>query len=212
METTSVENINLLDLYWQGGWYIMIPLTLLLASAIYLSIERFLAIRNATTGAESFMEHLEKYVKQKNFDGASNLCAQADTPYARMIEKGITKASHNIKDVSLTLENAGKIEIFELEDKLSALATISGVAPMIGFLGTTIGMITTFHQMSVGGVEIQQLSGGIMQAMVTTVAGLIVGIYAFIAYNTLVAKIAKAVYYLENISLEFVEALENPEK
>jgi biopolymer transport protein ExbB len=205
----ELQAINLLDLFIQGGWYIMVPLTLLLALAIFITIERLLNIRTALKGSDVFMQKIEALLKVNDVESAKKLCEKYDTPYSRMLEKGLDKIKFPLKDITLTVENAGKLEIYDLEDRLAMLATISGVAPMIGFLGTTIGMIVTFHQMSLGGVEIKSLSGGIMQAMVTTVGGLIVGIYAYLVYNMLVTKITKVVYYLENISLRFTEALED---
>lgn len=205
----ELQAINLLDLFIQGGWYIMVPLTLLLAAAIFITIERLLNIQSALKDSAVFMEKIEALLKDNDLVSAKKLCKKYDTPYSRMLEKGLNKIHLPLKDITLTVENAGKLEIYDLEDRLSMLATISGVAPMIGFLGTTIGMIVTFHQMSLGGVEIKSLSGGIMQAMVTTVGGLIVGIYAYLVYNMLVTKITKVVYYLEDISLRFTEALED---
>ena len=208
MMENDVQTLNLLDLFMQGGWYIMMPLTFLLAVAIFITIERFLTIGAATKGTTAFMQKMENFLRDNNIEAAKNFCVQYNTPYSRMVEKALEKIKLPIKEITLTLENAGKMEIYNLEDRLSLLATISGVAPMIGFLGTTIGMIFTFHQMSLAGVEIQALSGGIMQAMVTTVGGLIVGIYAYIVYNLLVNKITKVVYKMEEISLLFVETLE----
>ena len=208
MMENDVQTLNLLDLFMQGGWYIMMPLTFLLAVAIFITIERFLTIGAATKGTTAFMQKMENFLRDNNIEAAKNFCVQYNTPYSRMVEKALEKIKLPIKEITLTLENAGKMEIYNLEDRLSLLATISGVAPMIGFLGTTIGMILTFHQMSLAGVEIQALSGGIMQAMVTTVGGLIVGIYAYIVYNLLVNKITKVVYKMEEISLLFVETLE----
>ena len=204
----EIQAINLLDLFIQGGWYIMIPLTILLAGAIFITIERLLTIGSAMKGAESFMQKIEQLVQSNQIEAAKALCAQYETPYARLVEKGLQKINLPLKDITAAMENSGKMEIYDLENRLSMLATISGAAPMIGFLGTTIGMILTFHQMSLGGVEIKSLSGGIMQAMVTTVGGLIVGIYAYLVYNMLVTKITKVVYSLEYIALDFIEILE----
>ena len=204
----QMQPINLLDLFLQGGWYIMLPLTFLLGVALFITIERYLTLIAANKNIERFGDQLLQLLEKQNFEGAKTLCLQYDTPAARMIAKGLEKKDKNIEKISSAMEDIGKIEINQIEQPLALLATISGVAPMIGFLGTTIGMIMTFHQMSLGGVEIKSLSGGIMQAMVTTVGGLVVGIFAYSAYNFLISKITKTTYYLEHISLLFLENIE----
>ena len=145
-------------------------------------------------------------------DAAKDYCANQKTPMARMLEKGVSKIGRSMKEISVSIENVGKLEIYKLEKGLSTLATIAGAAPMIGFLGTVIGMIVTFHSMKISGqgVEIADLSGGIMQAMVTTVAGLIIGIIAYIAYNYLVSKVDKVVNNMEAASVDFMDLLDEP--
>ena len=129
-----------------------------------------------------------------------------------MIQKGVKRIGKPLGDISAAIENVGKLELFKLEQSLSTLATIAGAAPMIGFLGTVIGMIVVFHEMRISssGIEIEQLSGGIMQAMVTTVAGLVIGIIAYIAYNILVARVEKVVYKMEATTIEFMDLLQEP--
>jgi biopolymer transport protein ExbB len=211
-ETSNVlSEISIWELAKMGGWYIMIPLAICSVLAVYIFIERFLAIQKALRGEKNFMENIKLFVKQGNLDAAKNLCFNTNNPMARMVGKGISRIGKPMSDIAASVENVGKLEISNLEQRLSVLATISGVAPMIGFLGTVIGMISTFHQMTIDGVEIDSLAGGIMQAMVTTVAGLIVGIIAYIAYNYLVSKVEKVIHQMEGGSIEFLDILEEPE-
>jgi biopolymer transport protein ExbB len=209
--TNILSEISIWELAKMGGWYIMIPLAICSVLAVYIFIERFLAIQKALKGEKNFMENIKLFVKQGNLDAAKNLCFTTQNPMARMVGKGISRIGKPMSDIAASVENVGKLEISNLEQRLSVLATISGVAPMIGFLGTVIGMISTFHQMTLDGVEIDSLAGGIMQAMVTTVAGLIVGIIAYVAYNYLVSKVEKVIHQMEGASIEFLDILEEPE-
>jgi biopolymer transport protein ExbB len=206
------ETLSILQLFLGGGLYIMIPLTIMSIIAIYIFIERYMAIQRASKGDTNFMNNIKDFIHDGKIDAAKALCKSTDMPTARMIEKGISRLGKPLSDISTAIENVGKFEINKLEKSMATLATIAGAAPMIGFLGTVIGMIITFHQMNIGGngVEISQLSGGIMMAMVTTVAGLIVGIIAYIGYNVLVAKVEKVVHKLEATSIEFMDLLQEP--
>ncbi|MEO7079896.1 MAG: MotA/TolQ/ExbB proton channel family protein [Flavobacteriales bacterium] len=208
------ETISVWELIQNGGWYIMGPLGIMSLIAIYIIIERSLAIRRALKEEKDFMEKIRDYIHDGKIDSAHNLCTQNPAPVARMLDKGISRIGRPLKDIEVSIENAGKLEVYKLEKGLSVLATISGAAPMLGFLGTVIGMIVTFHTMKISGagVEISQLSGGIMQAMVTTVAGLIIGIIAYVAYNTLVARVTKVVQNMEATTITFMEVLESPAK
>lgn len=208
------ETISIWQLIQDGGWYIMGPLALLSIIAVYILIERTLAINRASKEDKDFMNKIRDYVHEGKVDSAKNLCHTIDTPIARIIAKGIGRIGKPMRDISVSIENAGKLEIYQMEKGLGTLATIAGAAPMLGFLGTVIGMIVTFHTMKISGagVEIDKLSGGIMQAMVTTVAGLIIGIVAYIAYNSLVARVNKVVHMMEASSIEFLDLLEEPGK
>lgn len=208
------ETISIWQLIQDGGWYIMGPLGLLSIIAIYIVIERTMAIRRASKEDKDFMNKIRDYIHDGKIDSARNLCGTVGTPIARIIEKGIGRIGKPMKDIAVSIENAGKLEIYQLEKGISTLATIAGAAPMLGFLGTVIGMIVTFHTMKISGagVEIDKLSGGIMQAMVTTVAGLIIGIIAYIAYNTLVSRVNKVVHMMEASSIEFLDLLDEPGK
>jgi biopolymer transport protein ExbB len=208
------ETISIWQMIQDGGWYIMGPLGILSVIAIYIFIERMLAIGKAGKVEKDFMNRIKDYILDEKMESAIDLCRQADTPVSHMIGKGITKIGRPIKDISDSIENVGKLEVSKLERGLPTLATVAGAAPMIGFLGTVIGMIQTFHQMqiSANGVEIAQLSGGIMQAMVTTVAGLVIGIMAYICYNVLVARLTNVINGLEASSIEFLDVLDTPSK
>lgn len=210
----SEETVSIWSLIVQGGWYIMIPLAILSILAIYIFVERWLAINKASREDKDFMNRIRDYISDGKLEAALSLCRSVNSPISRMIEKGIMRIGKPMDDISASIENVGKLEVYKLEKGLSVVATVSGAAPMIGFLGTVIGMIATFHAMKISGngVEISQLSGGIMQAMVTTVAGLIIGIIAYIAYNTLVVKVDKVVHKMEARSLEFIDLLEEPGK
>jgi len=208
------ETLSILELLQGGGWYIMIPLAILSVLAIYIFAERWMAISKAQKEDKDFMNRIKDYVSDGKLEAARSFCQSSNTPIGRMLDKGIARVGKPMDDVSASIENVGKLEVYKLEKGLALLATVAGAAPMIGFLGTVIGMISTFHAMKISdaGVEITALSGGIMQAMITTVAGLIIGIIAYIAYNTLVVKVDKVVHRMEARSIEFIDLLEEPGK
>ena len=181
--------------------------------AIYVFIERFMTIQRALKGEKDFMQKINDFVLKGNLNEAKNHCNSSNNPIARMIEKGLSRVGKPMKDIAISIENIGKLEISKLERRLSMLATISGVAPMLGFLGTVLGMVKVFQNMSKEKTfEIASLSGGIMEAMITTVGGLIVGIVAYVAYNYLVSKVEKVIHNMEGASIEFLDILEAPGK
>ena len=184
-------------------------LGLLSIYAIYILVERFSTIKKASIEDESFLKSIKNFVEQKDIQAAKTLCKNTDNPVSRMIEKGIDRIDKPMTDISAAIENQGKLEIYKMENNLANLATIAGAAPMIGFLGTVIGMIVAFHEMaSAGGnIDVEMLSKGIYTAMVTTVGGLVVGIIAYIAYNFLVSKIDKVIFKLEARTTEFLDLL-----
>lgn len=194
------------------SWYIMLPLGIMSFLAVYIFVERFLSIRKSLQEERDFMLKVKTFVEDGKFDAAKQVCASTDNPMARMVEKGISRIGKDMKDIATSIENVAKLEVYRLEARLSVLATIAGAAPMLGFLGTVIGMMTTFSNMRKNGVEIQNLSGGIMEAMVTTVGGLIVGIIAYVAYNYLVSKVDKVIQKMERTAIEFLDILEEPGK
>jgi biopolymer transport protein ExbB len=198
-----------------NSWFILIPLFLMSIYAIYIFVERFMALKKADNDEKQFMLQIKDYVQDGKLGSAKSLCKTTDNPIARMVEKGVSRIGKPMNDIAVSIENVGKLEIYKLENKLSSLATISGVAPMIGFLGTVLGMIKVFFDLKETGVTgdfLQTLSGGIMMAMVTTVAGLIVGIMAYVMYNFLVARVSKAVQNMESTSIDFIDILEEPGK
>ncbi len=196
-----------------GGGLVMGSLGILSVFAIYILIERFSVIKKASIEDENFLKSIRNFVEAKDIQAAKTLCRNADSPISRMIEKGVNRIDKPMTDISAAIENQGKLEVFKMENNLANLATISGAAPMIGFLGTVIGMIVAFHEMaSAGGnIDVEMLSKGIYMAMTTTVAGLIVGIIAFIAYNYLVSKVDKVVFMLEAKTTEFLDVLHHNE-
>lgn len=209
------KTLAIMDLVTQGGiGGILIMLTLFILSiiAVYIFVERYIAIQKGAREDVDFMNKIKESIRAGKLSEARNLCQRTDYPVARMIEKGVSRIGKPLGDIGTAIENTGKLELYKLEKNLATLATISGAAPMIGFLGTVIGMILAFHEMaSAGGnIDVEMLSEGIYTAMVTTVAGLIVGILAFIGYNTLVSKVEKVVFLLEARSTEFLDILHEP--
>jgi biopolymer transport protein ExbB len=204
-------DVSILELLLEGGIYIMAPLALMSMIAIYVFIERTLAIRKAEKVAPDFMNKIRDYISQGSFESARNLCQDSDTPMARMLDKGISRIGKDLKDISVAIENIGKLEIYNLEKNLSSLATVAGAAPMVGFLGTVIGMVNVFLDMETAGtVRVEDISSGTKQAMITTIVGLSVGIIAYMAYNNLVSKVSKVVHKMEATSIEFIDILEEP--
>jgi len=203
-----MKELSILELMQQGGW-IMIVLAALSIIAVYIFIERFIAIRAAEKDDPLFMDRIRDYMKNGDVKSAVNFCRVTNTPGSRIIERGISRMNRPAPEIQTAIENTGNLEVAALEKRLHVLATISGGAPMIGFLGTVIGMVQAFWQMSNSGgdMDISMLSGGIYQAMVTTVGGLIVGIVALFAYNYLVAKVDGVVNELERKSLAFMDLL-----
>jgi biopolymer transport protein ExbB len=195
-----------------GGNIIMITLGLLLFFALYLYFERLMAINAASKIEKSFMDQIRDNIINGRIDAAKMLCAHSKSPVARLIEKGISRIGKPLEDINTAIENAGKLEIYKLEKNASMLATISGAGPMIGFLGTVLGMILAFHKMASGGgqIEVGALAEGIYTAMTTTVAGLIVGIIAFMGYNHLIMKTDKVVHQMEANAVDFLDLLNEP--
>jgi biopolymer transport protein ExbB len=192
---------------------VMIALFILSIFTVYTFVERYLSINKSLKDEKDFMGRVKEYLLDGKVDAAKDLCRQTNNPAARMVEKGISRIGKPLQDITSSIENVGKLEIYQLEKRLSLLATASGVAPMIGFLGTTLGMVRVFNAMKFETqIELSTISGGIMEAMITTVAGLIVGIMAYVSYNYLVAKVDKVVHTMEGASIEFLDLLNEPGK
>ena len=216
VEDESVEKtLSIIELITTGGTagiIIIIILALLFVVAVYIYFERIFAIKEASKVDSNFMNQIRDYVSDGKIDSAQNLCAKANSPVSRLISKGISRIGKPLDDINTAIENAGRLEIYGLEKNVSVLATISGAAPMIGFLGTVIGMILSIFEIanSGGSIDIKTLADGLYTAMTTTVGGLIVGIVAYIAYNHLVVKTNKVVYKMEANSVEFLDLLNEP--
>ncbi|HLT33277.1 MAG TPA: MotA/TolQ/ExbB proton channel family protein [Aquaticitalea sp.] len=209
------KTLSIIELISSGGTAGMIIigiLFVLLFVALYIYFERLFAIKAASKIDANFMNQIKDHVSHGKTDSAQILCAQVNTPVSRLINKGISRIGKPLEDINTAIENAGRLEIYGLEKNVSMLATISGVAPMIGFLGTVVGMILAIFELANAGGTIQMdvLASGLYTAMTTTVAGLIVGIIAYMAYNHLVVKTDKVVYQMEANSLEFLDHLNEP--
>ena len=204
------EKISVMDLLFKGG-FMIIPILLLFIITIYIFIERILVINKESKSPKNFTDEIIKRVNNNDINGAKLICNDTNNPIARMILKGLNKIENSLKNIETSIENVGKIEIYNLEKNLNLLATISGAAPMLGFLGTVIGMIRAFISIAQeeGAVSPKLLSSGIYEAMISTAAGLFVGIIAYLAYNYLVSRVAKLIYRMEYSTIEFIETLQS---
>lgn len=206
----SSNSIGLLDLLIQGG-YMMIPLYLLFVVAIFIFVQKLLVIRKASKTPIQLLDQVKVLVQSGQIEKAKLLCAGENTPVANMISKGIDRIGSPLKNIEVAIENVGKLEIYKLEKNLGILATVAGAAPMIGFLGTVTGMIQAFISIAQedGMVSPKLLSSGIYEAMITTAAGLVVGIMAYLGYNYLVTLVSKLVHHMEYTSIEFIDLLQD---
>lgn len=213
ISSTEADEIrlSLWELAKEGGW-IMVILAIFSVIAVYIFSERFITINKASKKDDNFMNMIRSYMFEGKLDDAKHLCEETDTPISRMIEKGISRIGKPLNDIQTAIENVGNLEVSKLEKGVALIGMISGAAPMLGFLGTVTGMIRAFYDMSMAGnnIDIELLSTGIYQAMVTTVGGLIVGIIAYIFYNILVSRIDNVVNLLESKSIEFMDVLNEP--
>lgn len=208
---TTTKHLDIFSLAVKGGW-IMIVLAILLIVVVYIFVERYLTLNKALKEDTSFMDNVKNCIHNSDLQGAKNLCAANNSPIGRMIGKGLSRLGRPLNDINQAVENVGKMEVSKLESGVSMLATISNLAPSIGFLGTVTGMVKAFFDMANAGnnIDIQLLSSGIYEAMVTTVGGLIVGIIASFLYSILVGKINKVVFILETRTNEFMDLLHEP--
>ena len=210
---SAQENITLWDMAVNGGW-IMLILALLLVLAVYIFIERYITLSAALKGEEDnvFMDNIRQYVHEGQLDEARTLSKQTQTPLGRMIDKGFSRLGRPLPDIQAAIENEGQLEVANLERRVSLVATVASLGPMIGFLGTVVGMIAAFQEMAHAGnnIDIQMLASGIYTAMVTTVGGLIVGIICYFLHNILVTRINKVVFELEVRANEFMDLLHEP--
>lgn len=206
-----MEKLSFWSLVIDGG-YIMIPLAVLLVVSIYIFIERCLALHRASKLDASFMKRIRDYVMEGDLENAETLCKRTDTPYSRLILKGVTRIGRPMNDVLMAIENTGNIEVANLGKGFTWLSTTAAGAPMLGFLGTVVGMIEAFFALATAGTaaNITVLSSGIYQALVTTVAGLVVGIAALFAYNYLVSRVNRIMNHMEAQTMEFMDLLNEP--
>ncbi|MGB5189514.1 MotA/TolQ/ExbB proton channel family protein [Robiginitalea sp.] len=209
------KTLSVIDLIFNGGTgsiLIISVLFVMLAVAMYIYFERLLAIKAASKIDKNFMNQIRDHITGGKIEAAKILCAQTDSPVARLVEKGISRIGKPLDDINTAIENAGTLEVYKLEKNVSVLATVAGAAPMIGFLGTVIGMILAFHQMASSGgqAEMGALASGIYTAMTTTVAGLVVGIIAYVGYNHLVNRTDKVIHKMEANATEFLDLLSEP--
>ncbi|HVD99246.1 MAG TPA: MotA/TolQ/ExbB proton channel family protein [Cytophagaceae bacterium] len=205
------KTLSVLELMIKGGW-VMIPIGLLSLIAVYIIVERMLTLKKADKDPERFLENIKNLVYNGDISGAVQQCQQFDTPFSKMIEKGISKIGTPLPSIEASIENVGKVEVYKLEKNLNILATISGAGPMLGFFGTVLGLVQAFMAIARedGSVSPKLLSTGMYEAMITTVGGLIVGIIAYVGYNYLVTKVDKIVHQMEYASIEFIELLQQP--
>ena len=210
-DPSTSDALSVWALAMKGG-PIMIPIALSSFVAVYIFFERLSTINKAGKNPDSFIIQIKDLVQRGDINGARLLCNQFDTPIARMIEKGVARIGSPLKNIEASVENVAKLELFKLEKNLSFLATVAGAAPMMGFLGTVMGMVQAFMSIAQeeGSVSPKLLSNGIYEAMITTVAGLVVGIIAYLGYNFLVTRVSKMVHKMEYNSIEFLDLLQEP--
>jgi len=207
------KTISYFELAVKGGW-VMIPIALLSLVAVYIFFERYMAIRKAAKIDANFMNRIRDYIHDGKVEPALALCQSIDNPLARMIEKGINRIGRPLQDIKAAIDNIGQVEVYRMEKGLPVLASCAGGAPMLGFLGTVLGMVKTFYDMSAAGssLDVGLLSNGIYIALITTVGGLLVGIPSYFAYNFLVAKVEELVNKLEANTMDFMDLLHEPLK
>ncbi|MAW09046.1 MAG: biopolymer transporter ExbB [Flavobacteriaceae bacterium TMED200] len=208
----TISLIELIQSSGLAGQVIIGLLFILLLVGLYIYFERLLTIKAAVKIDKTFMNEIKTFVTSGKIEMAQSRCSKEEIPVARLISKGISRIGRPLEDINTAIENAGRLEIYKLEKNISILATISGASPMIGFLGTVIGMIISIFEISNAGgsIDMKLLSDGLYTAMTTTVAGLVVGIVGYICYNHLVVKISKVVYQMQALSLEFFDLLNEP--
>ena len=212
----TTSSMSIWDLCFGGGAFSVVLMCLLFALffvMVFIFVDRFIAIRKATTIDSNFMNRIRDFISEGNIEAAIDLCRRTNSPIARMVEKGIERIGRPMSDIQTAIENVANVEVAKLETSLPWLSSIAGGAPMIGFLGTVVGMVQVFMNMSAnqsGAIELSQLSEGMFVAMITTVGGLVVGIPAYFAYNYLVARIEKLIFRMEATTIAFMDILNQP--
>lgn len=208
----TAEELRFIDLLFKGGW-VMIPLVILAFIALVIFVERYITIRKASKDEMNLMMQVRQNIKSARLESALALCRNSNTPLGRMLEKGLVRIGRPIKDIEGAIENVGKLEVSKLEKNISILGIIAGIAPMLGFVGTIIGVITIFHEVSVKGIiEIGTISGGLYMKMITSATGLIIGIIAYVLYHILNIMVDRIILKMETDAIEFIDLLEEPGK
>lgn len=208
----TAEELRFIDLLFKGGW-VMIPLALLAFIALVIFVERYLTIRKASRDEMNLMAQVRQNIQSARLESALALCRNSNTPLGRMLEKGLVRIGRPIKDIEGAIENVGKLEVSKLEKNIGILGIIAGIAPMLGFVGTIVGVITIFHEVSVKGIiEIGTISGGLYTKMITSATGLIIGIIAYVLYHILNIMVDRIILKMETDAIEFIDLLEEPGK
>ncbi len=209
---TEQPTLNLLDLIMKGGW-VMIPIGILSVIAVFLMVERFITINRASRVDTGFMANIKAMLLDGKTDAALSLCRSSNTPISRLLEKGIKRLGKPVKEIESAVENTGKLEIYKLEKNLSYLGIIAGIAPMFGFVGTISGVIKIFYNISLAdNISIGLIAGGLYEKMITSAAGLIVGIIAHIGFHYLNTMIDRVSFQLESTTVEFIDLIQEPTK
>jgi len=204
--------LHFIDLLFKGGW-VMLPLALLAFLAIVIFVERYITIKKSTKDESNLMVQIRQYIQSGNLDGAMALLRNNNSPLSRMLQKGLKRIGRPIKDIEAAIENVGKLEVSKLEKNISILGIVAGIAPMLGFVGTIVGVITIFHQVSIkGAIEIGTISGGLYTKMITSATGLIIGIIAYVLYHILNIMVEKIILKMETDAIDFIDLLEEPGK
>ena len=210
--TSAAQSLSLMDLIMKGGW-MMIPIGILSVVSVYLMIERFITISRASKIDSGFMASIKTMLLDGKVDAALSLCRSTNTPIARLLEKGIKRLGKPVKEIESAVENTGKLEIYKLEKNLSYLGIIAGIAPMFGFVGTISGVIKIFYNISLAdNISIGLIAGGLYEKMITSAAGLIVGIIAHIGFHYLNTMIDRVSFQLESTTVEFIDLIQEPTK
>lgn len=215
VETTEVATSSIFSMLSQIGFFglfVMAVIFILSIITVYITVERYSAIKKAGSIDENFMNRVKDFVANGNIAGAKDWCDKEDSPIAHMIGKGVLRIGKPLKDIQSSIENQGNLEVSRLEKGMNVLATISGAAPMLGFLGTVTGMIATFKDLAEGNTGAGDLAGGLYEAMFTTAFGLAAGIISFVAYNMLTSMIDQVIFKMEANSTEFIDLLQEPSK
>lgn len=210
--TPAAPELHFIDLLFKGGW-VMVPLALLAFLGLVIFVERYITIRKASKTESNLMLQIKQYIHEGRLDNAIALCKNNNSPLARMLEKGLKRIGRPIKDIEAAIENNGKLEVSKLEKNIGVLGIIAGIAPMLGFVGTIVGVITIFHDVSIkGAIEIGTISGGLYTKMITSATGLIIGIIAYVLYHILNMMVERIILRMETDAIEFIDLLEEPGK